>query len=180
MKSTESAFLMSRYCAISSLLTGSRSKRPDPMALSSFLLGGTLSLPHDSLQPAPDCANLYGNCSRISRVEPCWGRAVGNPSIIRLRKSGPSSPRIDGKRNGATSPNETDRESPRRAAINSVRASQLQFELSEASSTPPGLPQILVQPIEPVVVYVGRVHGVVGKVCSHGNGEEFYSDVVVL
>src|SRR5580658_1310755 len=44
-----------------------------------------------------------------------------------------------------------------------------------------GLLQVLIEPVEPNAVYVGHVHGsAVGKVCIHGNGDEFYGDTIVL
>ena len=46
---------------------------------------------------------------------------------------------------------------------------------------PGGLLHILIEPIDPVVIYVGFPYGrVVGKVRRHGNGDKFYDDTVVL
>src|SRR5215472_8776309 len=66
MKSTESIFLTSQCYAISYRYTDSKPKHPDPMVLSSSRLAVTLSLPHDWLQPAPDCGNLYAIDHRFS------------------------------------------------------------------------------------------------------------------
>jgi len=39
----------------------------------------------------------------------------------------------------------------------------------------------LVQPVEPDPVYVGFVQGsAIGEVCTHGNGDEFCGDAIVL
>ena len=59
------------------------------------------------------------------------------------------------------------------------------------SKPPPAakLLQILVEPIEPDAIYVGQMHGraigvervhVEGKMSSHGKGDEFHGDTVIL
>lgn len=41
--------------------------------------------------------------------------------------------------------------------------------------------QISVEPIEPDAVYIGQMHGsAFGVVSSHGKGDEFHGDAVIL
>src|SRR5580704_3691907 len=90
------------------------------------------------------------------------------------------------KRPNATLAASSEFDQPLMIGLASSRILELGARLWKVSRPPGqntvlGLLHILIDPIDPVVVYVGFPHGrIVGKVRRHRNGDEFYDDTVVL